>query len=170
MAKTIAIDFDGVIHQYSKGWQNGEIYDEPVKGAFKTINDLMERGFSVIIFSTRSPSQIIEWIKNRSNGLLYYSYSEFQDRYYPMHEKDEEFFKAEYDKGKLIQYKVKKVPFWKKFWNDTKYIGVTRRKLPCEVYIDDRAIKFDGDWDVTYNQVKYFKTYQENNNDKIKKG
>lgn len=31
--KTICVDFDGVIHKYSKGWQGDVIYDEPVEGA-----------------------------------------------------------------------------------------------------------------------------------------
>lgn len=30
------------------------------------------------------------------------------------------------------------------FWKDTKYIGVTNRKLPAQLYIDDRAYKYDG--------------------------
>ena len=30
------------------------------------------------------------------------------------------------------------------FWNDLKYIGVTNRKLPAQLYIDDRAYKYTG--------------------------
>ena len=37
--KTIVFDFDGVIHKYSKGWQDGSIYDEPVEGIKDLINE-----------------------------------------------------------------------------------------------------------------------------------
>lgn len=30
------------------------------------------------------------------------------------------------------------------FFNDTDYIGVTQRKLPAQLYIDDRAFKYTG--------------------------
>ena len=30
------------------------------------------------------------------------------------------------------------------FWNDLKYIGVTNRKLPAQLYIDNRAYKYTG--------------------------
>ena len=30
------------------------------------------------------------------------------------------------------------------FFNDTNYIGVTQRKLPAQLYIDDRAFKYTG--------------------------
>ena len=30
------------------------------------------------------------------------------------------------------------------FWNDIFVVGVTNRKLPAQLYIDDRAYKYDG--------------------------
>jgi len=51
--KTIAIDFDGVLHGYSKGWKDGSIYDKPVFGAGEAMQMLLEQGFEVVIYSTR---------------------------------------------------------------------------------------------------------------------
>jgi len=68
--KTIAIDFDGVIHKYSKGWLNGEIYDEPVEGAFPAIIELYKRGYDVIVFSTREPEKIKKWFTKWYNKLF----------------------------------------------------------------------------------------------------
>lgn len=50
---TKAIDFDGVIHKYSRGWQDGLIYDEPVEGALEGMKALVDAGFKVVIFTTR---------------------------------------------------------------------------------------------------------------------
>ena len=50
--RTIAIDFDGVIHRYSRGWQDGSIYDEPVEGAREALARL-HRQFRVVILTTR---------------------------------------------------------------------------------------------------------------------
>lgn len=63
MPQTIAIDFDGVIHAYSKGWHDGTIYDVPVYGAFAALDDLMTK-YAVAIFTTRSVYQVIEWLAN----------------------------------------------------------------------------------------------------------
>ena len=51
--KTIVFDFDGVIHKYSKGWQDGSIYDEPVKGIKTLINEL-HQDYDICIVTTRA--------------------------------------------------------------------------------------------------------------------
>ena len=49
---SIAVDFDGVIHRYSKGWQDGVIYDPPMEGA-KDALEKLSKNFEIIIFTTR---------------------------------------------------------------------------------------------------------------------
>ena len=62
---TVAVDFDGVVHAYSRGWLDGSIYDEPVPGAFDALGTLMTR-YAVIIHTTREPAPVGRWIKTRS--------------------------------------------------------------------------------------------------------
>lgn len=50
--KRIMIDFDGVIHSYDKGWQNGEIYGDVIEGAKETIDEL-SKDHQIVIFTTR---------------------------------------------------------------------------------------------------------------------
>lgn len=57
------IDFDGVIHRYSKGWHDGTAYDPPMPGAQGAINVLMQQGREVVVFSTRDADQIHEWLR-----------------------------------------------------------------------------------------------------------
>ena len=52
-AKVLAVDFDGVIHKYSKGWVDGTIYDEPMSGALEIMGELTKQGFGIIIHTTR---------------------------------------------------------------------------------------------------------------------
>lgn len=58
--KTIALDFDAVIHQYT-GWSNGKL-NGPIEGAFAAIRTLQEIGFDVVIFSTRDSEDIRSWL------------------------------------------------------------------------------------------------------------
>jgi len=130
MSKTIAIDFDGVIHKYSKGWNDGTCYDEPVEGVLDFIQDLIDKQISVFILSTRNPKDIKEWL---SKYWIHYTHIIEEDCM---------------------------------FWNGKAVIGITNRKLPAHVYIDDRGMKFDGSFDNTFNNILSFKTWQEEKEEK----
>ncbi|MGW1267558.1 hypothetical protein [Streptomyces sp. NPDC002491] len=58
---TIAVDFDGVIHAYSRGWADGSIYDPPMPGALDGLSALMERE-AVFVFTARDPQQVADWL------------------------------------------------------------------------------------------------------------
>lgn len=55
--ETVVMDFDGVIHSYESGWHEGQkitdIYDEPVEGIAKAIENLRFSGFKVVVVSSR---------------------------------------------------------------------------------------------------------------------
>ena len=61
MKKTIALDFDGVIHKYSKGFHDGSCYDEPNEGAEEIIKKLLKQ-YNVFICSVRDVHQIQDWM------------------------------------------------------------------------------------------------------------
>jgi hypothetical protein len=145
MGKTIAIDFDGVIHAYSKGWQDGKCYDTPVPGCFEAIQKFMAEGYSVFILSTRSPKQIKRWLYENAYETEYVREGMGGD--------PDDFCYPKYG------FTVQIIPFWKKFWDKDGVLGITRRKLPAHVYIDDRGITFNGDWSQILNTVHDFKTY-----------
>lgn len=51
------IDLDGTIHKYSKGYSDGTIYDDPFEGAKRVIGWLKDKGFEIIIFTTRASAE-----------------------------------------------------------------------------------------------------------------
>jgi hypothetical protein len=81
MAQTIAIDFDGVIHAYSKGWYNGTAYDKPVPGALEAIDELMKT-YAVAIFTTRDVYQVGDWFVDhgRNNVTMVWTPPFWNDR------------------------------------------------------------------------------------------
>lgn len=138
--KTIAVDFDGVIHKYSKGWHDGTIYDEPIEGCFEAIKELMDNGYSVFVFSTRKSKQIKKWLENKVYESEYISCGLGGD--------PEDFSYPKYG------FSTEIIKFWTKFWNKPYVLGITNKKLPAVAYIDDRAIKFEGNWNRIVNEIK----------------
>lgn len=51
--KNIAIDFDGVIHNFNKGWHDGTCYGEPLPGSLEAIKELSYR-YNVIVFTAKA--------------------------------------------------------------------------------------------------------------------
>jgi hypothetical protein len=58
--KCVAVDFDGVLHAYSEGFKDGEIYDDPVPGAAEAMQKLLDAGLEVVIFSTRNHDRTVD--------------------------------------------------------------------------------------------------------------
>jgi hypothetical protein len=52
--RTVAVDFDGVIHTYASGWTGYEPTDGPEPGALEFIERLISDGYRVVIMSSRA--------------------------------------------------------------------------------------------------------------------
>lgn len=117
----IAIDFDGVIHGYSKGWSDGTIYDPPVPGVKEAMEKLKSEGHYLLIFSTRT------------NKIF--------------RKKDEQQDQEKLMKEWMLEHGI---PF-DKVW--------TFGKPMADIYIDDRAIQFRGDWQETLGDIQKFNVW-----------
>lgn len=107
--QTIAVDFDGVIHLYGSGWQDGNIYDVPVPGVRTFLNGLHQEGWRIVIYSCRS--------NEGSNGAGAIS-------------------------AWLLAHDI---PFDE---------VATTGKPHADVYLDDRAVRFEGNWADVTTQIR----------------
>ena len=70
--KTLAVDFDGVIHKYSKGFQGlDNAYDPPMDGAREVLQRLKDKGYVLKIMSSRPALVIEEWLEKYEMSDLF---------------------------------------------------------------------------------------------------
>ena len=84
LPKRAMIDLDLTLHKYSKGYKDGEIYDDAFDGAKEVIDWLRKKGYEIVIFTTRASEQnakenggdhkeqikkVAEWLKD--NGIYF---------------------------------------------------------------------------------------------------
>ena len=105
--KRIMIDFDGVIHSYDKGFQNGEIYGSVIEGSKEAIDYLKSKGYEIVIFTTRASKE--HNIDPKSKEL------------------------------------ISNVESWLNE-NNIHFDKITADKLGAVAYIDDKAIRFENNW------------------------
>lgn len=74
--KTVALDFDGVLHSYTSGWTGYEPTDPPVPGAKEAVEALLAAGAEVVVFSTRADTQ--EGAEATAAWLAQYGFPEVQ--------------------------------------------------------------------------------------------
>ena len=74
--RILLLDFDGVIHSYTSGWQGVDVIpDPPVPGAFAFIDAAREAGFDVQVYSSRSKEDkgidaMVRWFDAHGRGDL----------------------------------------------------------------------------------------------------
>jgi len=62
MARTICLDFDGVLNDYT-GWKGPDHLGKPLPGARVFLEELLDTGWSVVIHSTRDAAGIAAWLQ-----------------------------------------------------------------------------------------------------------
>ena len=109
-ARTICLDFDGVIHSNQHGWQ-GEavIVDPPIHKVDQAIAEL-RKDYRVVVFSARCRTD---------EGV-------------------------EAIRAWLVKHNIE-------------VDEVCRDKPPAHVYVDDRAVRFSGDWQQTIADIHNFR-------------
>ena len=118
--KSICIDFDGVIHDYRKGWQGIDVFDRVLPGASEATRQLREAGYMIIIHTSRNDSPALrEFLDKNSICFDHINHNPYQPE------------------------------------------GSDRGKVIADVYLDDRGVRFTGDWNDAVRQILNFKTWQQ---------
>lgn len=73
----LCLDFDGVVHSYTSGWKGADVVsDPPVEGVFVFIATMLDAGWEVAIYSSRSHQRggiiaMRAWLYRYSGNMWY---------------------------------------------------------------------------------------------------
>ena len=112
--KNIAIYFDGVIHNFDRGWYDGTCYGDVISGARESLQELSKH-YNIVVFSSKCrPDRPL--VKGKTGLELVNNWLEEKD---------------------LMQY----IDY------------VTYEKPRAEFYIDDKALRFENNWEEILKRV-----------------
>ncbi len=60
--KTICVDLNGTLDTYT-GWRGADYWYPPRSGADRFLRELRQRGYEVVVFTTRDPAAVWEWLR-----------------------------------------------------------------------------------------------------------
>lgn len=121
---TICIDFDGVIHSYEKGWQDGTIYGTIVPGFLEWAAQACKH-FKLAVYSSRSKDA-----ESRTSMMLW------------LHDEavDQGWHSTPSNNVKVLRLLEPKIAA-------LVLLEFVHEKPAAWLTIDDRCVRFDGSWD-----------------------
>lgn len=142
--RTICVDFDGVLHSYKSAWESVEVIpDDPNPGAMKFLFDMggSNGPYEISVFSTRCSSEfgitaMCEWLVKHAAIFLHEKFNYSSE-------------KCDYTAREMVGQ-----------------IEFASHKVPALVYIDDRAIQFQGTWP-THKELAEFEPWHKKETAKI---
>ena len=142
--KTICLDFDGVIHEYSSGWKGSRIItDPPVNGAIDFLLGLIAEGYEPAIYSSRSHAlggrrAMKQWlVKKAAAHFRAGNDVASATRQGPL----DSWFGAGYMPGmEPAEVEAVEAGCWL-----VRQIRWPKHKPPALLYIDDRGYRFEGE-------------------------
>lgn len=127
-SKTICIDFDGVLSEYSEGFQGKDVFGDMVKGSDSATQLLKEKGWTIIVYTTRPVTDALKkWLDDNSISYDYINENPNQPE-------------------------------------DAK-----SSKLMADIYLDDRGMRFDGNWDWTIRSIASFMPWEKKEDEEAQK-
>ena len=115
MSKVVAIDLDGCIVDYSRGWKGENVFGAIIPGCREALKRMKAEGHKIIIHTCRSVTkELIQYLDD--SEIPYDSINEDVLYTHPQN----------------------------------------NRKVHADVYIDDRAINFNGNWEKIPERVRGF--------------